>query len=194
MIGDSKQLLEAVNVAKEAVQGLEEPLKTEAFRILLDKLVSGGGGTKLGRPSSARRLKPRASPGAPKRTAAPPTTSSLKLGVDDLRKLKTYCERFDLDGTEQVAFILANFCREHTELQYITAADVVYLYRQLVSQKAKVLAVNDPADWARALNWLTAPSRRKEWLERSGGGYIVSNGGLLRFHELESAPKTKATN
>lgn len=195
MLGDAKQLTEAVNAAKDAVQGLEEPLKTEAFRIVLDKLISGGSSVKTKRlagKSNALHPKQRTTSGAPKRAPAAPSTSNLRLNVEELRKLKTYCERFDLGGTEQIAFILANFCREHTDLERVTAADVAYLYRQLVSQKVKVTPVNDRADWVRALNWLTVPSRKKEWLEKVGDGYLVSNSGLLRFHDLESTTKAKS--
>lgn len=196
MVSNTKELSEAVNAAKEAVRDLEEPLRTEAFKILLDKLISGGG-TKTGRQNGGGknfRIKSRASANNSKRSAAPVAASTLKLEVNELRKLKTYCERFELGGTEQIAFILANFIREHTNLQCITATDIAYLYRQLVSQRIKILAVNDVADWTRALHWLSAPSRKKEWLERSGEGYVVSNSGLLRFHELESQAKPNQSN
>lgn len=197
MVTDSKQLAAAVSAAKEAVQDLDEPLKTEAFKILLEKLISGSGEEDEGKRTSgsAKGTRPKAKPAGivSKRTSS--TASTLRLGVEDLRKLKAYCARFDLNGTEQIAFVLTNFCREHTDLQYVTAADIGYLFRQLVSQKVKLKvkssAGNDPADWERALMWLTAPSRKKEWLERSGDGYIVSNGGLLRFNETESQAKQK---
>ena len=184
-------MAEAVRAARDAVADLDEPLKTEAFKILLAKLLNGGTDRKdQGTPQKGEA---RAAPGLRKKAVANKKekktslpASTLRLDVEALRKLKSYGERFDLEeGTEHVAFVLANYVREHTDLEYVTAADVAYLHRQLISQRLKVVAVNDPADWSRALGWLTAPSRRKEWLEKSGSGFVVSNSGLLRFHEME---------
>jgi hypothetical protein len=184
------QMADFAKTARDAVSELEEPLKTEAFKIILQQLVNGqpvsnvaGGRTPappLGR--KAPRKKPAAGKKDKPTNAAP---STLNLGVTELKTLKAFCEGFPLTGTEQVAFLLANFVREHTDLQAVTASDLVYLHRMLISQKVKVIPVNDPGDWARALMWLTAPSRRKEWLKKGDSGYVVSNSGLLRWHELE---------
>lgn len=189
MTGDPRQMAELVRKAREAVADLEEPLKTEGFKILLEKLLSGE--LKQGKRSASgptRQAGARSKTSAAKhesRAARPKST--LQLDVAALKSLKTYSERFDLQGSEQIAFILANFAREHTDLEFVTAADIEWLYRQLVSQRVKVAAISDLSDWTRALTWLAAPSRRKEWLMRSGEGFIVSNSGLLRFHELEEA-------
>jgi len=192
-MGDASDLTEAVRIAKEAVAGLEEPLKTEAFKILLEKLI-GSGRPEAMSPGAARQrqAQPKRPSKSTKATAKRTMASSLKLDVATLKTLKSYCERFDLQGSEQIAFVLANFAREHTDLQFVTSADIAYLYRQLVSQRVKVAGINDVADWSRALNWLTAPSRRKEWLEKKDEGFVVSNSGLLRFHELESATTSNA--
>ncbi len=196
MVGNQNNLNDAVKTAKEAVQELEEPLKTEAFKILLQKLIAGGDGTPLPAKSKSSRKTVRASnkstkSSARKKVPAVSINSTLDLSVDQLRNMKSYCDRFSLSdsGSEQVAFIIANYLREHTELSSINAADIAYCYRQLVSQKVKLPAVNDIADWARALYWLTAPSRKKEWLVKKDNGYVVSNAGLLRFNELEAENK-----
>jgi hypothetical protein len=184
-------MADAVRIARDAVAELEEPLKTEGFKILLAKLLNGGGDQRD--QGTSQKAEERTAPVPRKKTAASKRekkaalpASTLRLDVEALKKLKSYCERFDLEeGTEHVAYVLANFVREHTDLESVTAADVAYLHRQLISQRLKVVAVNDAADWSRALGWLTAPSRRKEWLEKSGSGFVVSNSGLLRFHEME---------
>jgi hypothetical protein len=199
MAVDAKRMAEIVGIARDAVAGLEEPLKTEGFKILLEKLLGGGGSA--GDRVPAKRIEddsppPKVPKGkkVKKDKKSAPVASTLNLGVGELTKLKTYCARFELQGTEQIAFVLANFAREHTDLECVTAGDVVYLHRQLISQRLKVAAVNDPADWTRALQWLTAPSRRKEWLIKSGAGFAVSNSGLLRWQEMEEELKTKAAS
>jgi hypothetical protein len=188
---ESNKMAEAVRTARDAVVELDEPLKTEAFKILLAKLLNAGASEKDQGPvrkGSSRTIPaPRTKTGGNrKEKKAPPAASTLKLDISALRDLRAYCERFDLQGTEHVAFILANYIREHTDLEFVTAGDIAYLHRQLISQRLKVAPVNDPSDWMRALQWLTAPSRRKEWLEKSGAGFAVSNSGLLRFHEMET--------
>jgi hypothetical protein len=189
-------MADAVRTARDAVADLEEPLKTEGFKILLAKLLSGGtvaadqGLSKVqDRKASTPRKK---TAGGKKEKKAALPASTLKLNVEDLKKFKAYCERFNMEeGTEFVAFVLANYVREHTDLECVTTSDVVYLHRQLISLKLKVVAVNDPEHWSRALGWLTAPSRRKEWLEKVGAGFLVSNSGLIRFHEMEQEASRK---
>ena len=194
---DPKDMANAVAAARDAVAGLEEPLKTEGFKIILERLIGAGAGAGAGaveKKSDSKRGTAKGNGGSGAKAKKPAkerqalsTPSSLKLDVAGLKKLKIYCERFNLQeqGTEQVAFVLVNFARENTDLEFVTAGDVAYLHRQLISQRVKVPAVNDFADWPRALSWLTAPSRRKEWLEKSRGGYVVSNSGLLRWNEIE---------
>lgn len=199
-MSDTQDLAEKVKAAEAAVQGLNEPLKTEAFKIVLSKLLSSGGNGEdkdkqqplMRAQSKSKKSRKAASRSSAQSGSGFSTTTNLNLGVDDLRKLKIYCERFDLGGSEQIAFVLANFIREHTQLEFTLPADIIYLYRQLVSQRVKVAAINDAADWVRALNWLTVPSRKKEWLEKDKSGYTVSNSGLLRFHELEAVIDQKA--
>ena len=187
---DPNRMAEHAKTARDAVAELEEPFKSEAFKIILQQLVTGGGQspataasarTKQAKPSEPRRKK--AAGG--KRDKPAPGPSTLNLGVEEIKTLKAYCEGLDLNGTEQVAFILANFAREHTKLESVSASDIIYLHRLLISLKVKVVAGNDPSDWSRALGWLTAPSRRKEWLVKRGNGFIVSNSGLLRWNEMQ---------
>jgi hypothetical protein len=181
--------------ARDAVAELDEPLRTEAFRIILQQLVSGGPSPSAPKADSARPPKektPRkktASGKKEKQLQLPPST--LNLDVNALKTLKAYCDGLDLNGTEQVAFILANFVRQHTDLAVVKVSDIVYLHRMLISQRVKVVAVNDPAHWARALRWLNAPSRRKQWLQASGDGYVVSNSGLLQWNEIEERSRKK---
>jgi hypothetical protein len=194
MSADLKRMTDAVRAARDAVADLDEPLKTEGFKILLEKLLSGDveqGPVAEVRRSRRANTKVKSAVRKVSRTSRP--TSSLRLDVSALKALKSYCERFELQGSEQIAFILANYAREHTDIEFVTAADIEYLYRQLVSQRVKVSPVNDLSDWTRALNWLAAPSRRKEWLAKHQDGHIVSNSGLLRFHELEELAAQKSS-
>ncbi|WP_372522199.1 hypothetical protein [Sulfuricaulis sp.] len=196
MATDQKTLADAVKTAKEAVRELDEPLKTEAFKILLERLISGNQKISFRRTQKNTKksagAKAKAARGDGNRaTLIPHKKSSLNLSVEELKTLKSYCERFELKGTELTAFILANFLREHTALKAINAEDVDYCYRQLVALKfSKLPRVNEVADWARAIQWLTAPSRKKQWLQRAGDGYVISNAGLLHFNELESSKGT----
>jgi hypothetical protein len=198
MSADAKDLKDKARTARDAVTDLEEPLKTEAFKIFLAQLLSEGGTEKrraLRTDIAPPRLPTRAKSGGAKKKRedhASVAESSLKLDVAALKRLGSYCARFDLQGgTEQIAFILVNFAREHTDLKFVTDADIAWLHRQLISLRIKVEPVNKASHWTRALRWLTAPSRRKEWLERSGDGYVVSNSGLVHWHELEEEAKSR---
>lgn len=186
---ESNRMAEHAKAARDAVAELEEPLKSEAFKIILQQLLGGGhsaspsAGHRDAQPKAAAQRRKKSAGGKSEKLAAGP--SALNLDVQGIRALKLYCEGFDLNGTEQVAFVLANFAREHTDLEFVSAADIAYLHRLLISQKVKVVAANKVSDWTRALSWLTAPSRRKEWLTKTGSGYSVSNSGLLRWNELQ---------
>ena len=196
MAADVKGMKEKARAAHEAVADLEEPFKTEAFKIFLAQFLNEGSSEKARAPVGVDRSralpkeKIAATKKRAKRTAL--TESVLRLDVAGLKRLGEYCAGFVLQGTEQIAFVLANFAREHTELEFVTDGDIAYLHRQLISQRIKVAPVNNPADWTRALGWLTVPSRRKEWLEKRGTGYIVSNSGLLHWHQLEEEAKVRA--
>lgn len=187
---EPNRMAEHAKAAREAVKDLEEPLKSEAFKIILQQLITGGGqatpaaaNPRTTQRKAAEPRRKKSSAGKKEKPASGPST--LNLGVEEIKTLKAYCEGFDLNGTEQVAFVLANFAREHTKLESVSAADVAYLHRLLISQKVRVVAANKVSDWTRALSWLTAPSRRKEWLTKTGNGYTVSNSGLLRWNELQ---------
>ena len=186
---ERNRMAEHAKTARDAVADLEEPLKSEAFKIILQQLVSGGhAAPAAARPrttqaKSAEVRRKKAAGGKKEKPAPGPST--LNLGVEEIKTLKAYCEGFKLNGTELIAFILANFVREHTNLQSVSDSDIIYLYRKLISLKVKVMDVKKSSDWSRALGWLTAPSRRKEWLVKEGDGYVVSSSGLLRWNELQ---------
>ena len=198
MNGAANEMADLVRSAASAVDGIDESLRITGFQLVLAELISRNASTNRAKSdlgNNQGRVKSRARTlNANRSDPAAIAATTLKLDVGQLRSLKNYCERFDLGGSEQIAFILANFIREHTSLDSAGPADIAYLYRQLVSQRVTVPAVNDISDWARALGWLTAPSRRKQWLEKSGTGYAVSNSGLLRFHELEEQAKSTGTH
>jgi len=182
---------DAVRQAKAAVEGLEEPYKMEAFKLVLEKLMATGA-PQLEDPSSGKKSKPRASAPRAKTTGSPapradrPKTT-LSLSVDQLKKLQAFYTRYTAKGGEICAFIIANFIRDELKKQTFNAADVEYCYRQLISMKVSVPAIRD---FYTALNWLTAPSRKKEWLQRvDQDNWTISNAGLIAFNALEVAPK-----
>src|SRR5687767_3824521 len=126
MTADLKRMAEAVRAARDAVSELDEPLKTEGFKILLNKLLSADIEQRpVAEIPPSRRSSTKVKSARKDSRAARPTTS-LKLDVPALKALKSYCERFELQGSEQIAFILANFAREHTDIEFITAADIEY--------------------------------------------------------------------
>jgi hypothetical protein len=182
---------DAVRKAKAAVEGLEEPYKMEAFKLILERLMSqGDASTEKGTAAKPKRKQRAGSSKASGSATAPradrPKTT-LALTVEQLKKLQTFYSRFIPKGGEVCAFIIANFVREELKKQAFSASDIEYCYRQLISMKSVVPPIKD---FYTALNWLTAPSRKKEWLHRDDQDHwSVSNAGLIAFNQLEVVTK-----
>lgn len=176
-----------VNQAKEAVNGLEEPYRMEAFKIILEKLISdaseaikperqnaGGNGRLKTKGKTSQQVK--------KVRSTDEVKTGLDLSTTQLRELKDFYGKYLPDGGEASAFILSMFLYDILKINAFNVADIEYLYRALISMKVKVPVVSD---WKRALNWLCAKSRKKEWLKRNGLNYSITNSGLIAFNDLD---------
>lgn len=178
------ELPELVEKAKEAVSGLDEPYRMEAFKIVLDRLMSGApntlnaGITSANKPTKKGKSKPQSIPS----TSADSPMAALNLSTDDLDHLRKFYAAYSPSGGEMVAFILAAFISQELGVEEFNEVHVVQLYRALISIKAKVPVIKE---WKRSLRWLCAPSRRKEWLEKSGSGFKLTNAGLIALNDME---------
>lgn len=177
--------------AKEAVVELEEPYRMEAFKIILDKLISGGSETIKVEPRNTGKkrratTKGRTSQQGNRTRNTADVKTTLDLSTSQLRELKDFYGGYLPDGGEACAFILSMFLHEILKMEMFNVADIEYLYRALISMKVKVPVVSD---WKRALNWLCAKSRKKEWLKRDGSNYLITNSGLIAFNDLAKKEK-----
>jgi hypothetical protein len=179
---------EAVRQAKTAVEGLEEPYKMEAFKVVLDKLMSDGVDAAINSSRSKVRTGPRKK--FPSATALEKSsaTSKLDLTVPELEKLQNFVSRFTIKGSELCSFIIANFLMLELDMKRFSTADIEYCYRRLISLKVDV---PDVKDVHLSLLWLTSPSRKKEWLKKVGDEFEISNSGLIAFNKLETSALTE---
>lgn len=190
----SDQLSTCVQQAKEAVDGLEEPYKTEAFKIILEKLTSkeleapgkpNGEGEKSEEKKKkktkkkASQTKPSQNKTAKKREKV---SSSLNLSTAQLTDLKNYYSRFAIKGGEVCVFILGCFIHEKLKQDFFIDEDIAVCYRALISMKVPVPPIKNTHQ---AAGWLTAPSRKKEWFNKNDQGFSVSNTGLIVLADME---------
>jgi hypothetical protein len=188
-MSDDDQIGNLVSQAKDAVSGLEEPYRMEAFKIVLDRLLSGAVDTRVSvRDKNANKGKTRTSRKGAKKKPNKTTPrkseveTSLDLTTEQLKSLKEFYQNHKPAGGELCAFILSIYLHEILSMQQFNEADVEYLYRSLISMKVKVPAVSN---WRREMGWLCAKSRKKEWLKRDGTNYEVTNAGLIAFNEID---------
>jgi len=199
-MGNPVEPSEAVKKAKAAVEGLEEPYKMEAFKLILQRLISAQSADADALPTGARksvaqggRRNPRSAPSRSQRTrgdsnAVAPTTT-LELSVEELGALKSFFESHNPTGSEMCAFVIAAFLRVKKKMERCNVADIEYCYRQLISMKSRVPVVKN---LEKALQWLTAPSRKKEWLRKVGEHqFELTNSGLIAINSLEKASQPK---
>ncbi len=175
------ELKERIRLAEEAVAGMtDENLKRIAFETLLTHSL-GGEQSSNTKKSSTRSSKKKSGAARPK--SAKPTTekkvSSIELDVEQLKSLKSYYDDHAPSGTEESVFTLAFFIHEVLKQKVFHEADVFGLYTSLMplkpTQKPPVLTLDTVK---RAMTWLVAPSRRKQWLKFVDGGYEISSHGI----------------
>jgi len=182
---------EAVKKAKAAVDGLEEPYKMEAFKLILQRLISSPQMAAEKpvdeNPVKDRRRTPSKRPNRSSDASKAKPKSTLDLSVDELGSLKTYYESYVVKGSELCAFVLAAFLRSKKKMERFTESDIQYCYQQLISLKVQVPVVKD---FYLPLVWLVAPSRKKGWLRKATEHeFEFTNAGLIA---LNSLPKSEA--
>lgn len=185
-----------VQQAKEAVEGLEEPYKTEAFKIILEKLTSKelegpGKIEEKGDEKKKKKAKKKAyqkSPSSNKPVKkSEKASSNLNLSTEQLTELKNYYSRFSIKGGEVCVFIIGCFIYEKLKQSFFNDEDIAVCYRALISMKVPVPKIKNTLQVA---VWLTAPSRKKEWFKKSEEGFAVSNTGLIELAEMEKKLET----
>lgn len=183
---------EAVKRAKDAVEGLDEPYKMEAFKLVLSRLMSGATPNAEGHAQERQKSVPKR---AVRRKATPSSASvekpkqatTLDLSIKQLEQLKEFYSRVEVKGGELCAFVLCAFLQTELKRQRFNEADVTYCYRQLISLKVPVPAVKD---FYQPLVWLVAPSRKKEWLRKTNDGqFELTNSGLIALNNLPKKAK-----
>jgi hypothetical protein len=118
--------------------------------------------------------------------------STLELNMEQLKQLKTFYDQYAPDGTEAVVFTLAYFIHDVLGQKKFHAADIHIVYQNLLPLKP---TTRPPAmaidEIKRALRWLVAPSRRKQWIKDVDGGLCeISPQGMLRMtYETKEAKK-----
>jgi hypothetical protein len=191
---DKVDAVEAVRLAKEAVAELDEPYKMEAFKLVLEKLMTAQPGLLQAQSTPAERHSRERTRSSRKRAPAiakaadkPRATTSLSLSVKQLEDLKAFYTGYDVKGGEICAFLLGAYIQNQLKQKDFDGADVEHCYRQLISLKAQVPAVKN---FYTQLVWLVAPSRKKEWLRKNERGrFELTNSGLIALNNLPRKAK-----
>ncbi|MDE2230340.1 MAG: hypothetical protein KGL11_15035 [Alphaproteobacteria bacterium] len=185
------QIKEKIRLAEEAVADMKDStLKRTAFETVLSKLL-GDSDIGVSRAPSLRKREQRRS--APKSTRPKPIsekTSSIKLDVGQLKALKEFYDCQVPEGTEGAVFALVAYLHEKLGTKKFHEADVLKLYQHLLPLKpVKKPPAMSASDIKRAMLWLVAPSRKKQWLERAENEmFQISSQGLLH---ISYGPETK---
>ncbi len=183
---DSLSIKEKIRQAEESVADMkDETLKKIAFETVLAQMLSAGVATSASKNSTKTRDgKKKASPKRSEKTkSVPEKVSSLDLNMEQLKQLKEFYDAQAPDGTESVVFTLAYFIHENLSLKHFHVADIHVIYQNLLPLKPNT---RPPAmsidEIKRAVRWLVAPSRKKQWIKDVGEGmYEVSPQGMLRM-------------
>lgn len=183
---NSEEIKDKVRRAEEGVSAMQDPaLKKVAFATILSQLLGGSGSTVQSKSGSTKKKAPKKS--FPKRAdkvkQSPDQVSALELNVEQLKELKQFYDLQAPDGTESVVFTLAYFIHENLKQKRFCVADIHVVYQNLISLKP---TTRPPAmsidEIKRAVRWLVAPSRKKQWIKDSGAGmYEISPQGMLRM-------------
>lgn len=190
------EIKEKIRQAEESVSEMrDESLRKVAFETILSQLLSSGFVSSSAKTSPAKKETKKKRPtvqGSDKSKPVQDKVSALELNMDQLKHLKEFYDDHAPDGTESVVFTLAYFIHENLSQKKFHAADIHVLYQNLLSLKP---TTRPPAmsidEIKRAVRWLVAPSRRKQWIKDVGDGlYEISPQGMLRMtYETKEAKK-----
>lgn len=190
------EIKEKIRQAEESVSEMQdESLRKVAFETILSQLLGGGSSVSTPKSSPVKKEIKRKRPSiqrTDKVKVVQDKVSALELNMDQLKQLKEFYDTHAPDGTESVVFTLAYFLHENLSQKKFHAADIHVLYQNLLSLKP---TTRPPAmsidDIKRAIRWLVAPSRRKQWIKDAGDGlYEISPQGMLRMaYETKEAKK-----
>jgi len=181
-----KSIQEKIRVAEESVKGLspDSALREKAFELVLKSLLQKTtySGKKL---PSAFAGKKKVSRTKAKQKVSEKKESELKLDESELQKLKVFYNKFQPTGGERCVFVLANFLRLKLSKDGFHEGDVEYCYQKLLNLRTKNLPPMTSTQIKRNLNWLVAPSRKKQWLlVNSEGLYEMSPEGIITFNGM----------
>lgn len=192
---DPISIKEKIRQAEESVADMkDETLKKIAFETVLAQILSASSATPTSKNSNKKRdAKKKTSPKRSEKTKnVPEKVSSLDLNMEQLKQLKEFYDAQVPDGTESVVFTLAYFIHENLSQKQFHVADIHVIYQNLLPLKPNT---RPPAmsisEIKRAVRWLVAPSRRKQWIKDVGEGmYEISPQGMLRMtYESKKAKK-----
>lgn len=190
-------LRQKIRQAEESVSEMQdENLKRVAFETVLASLLGNhkAGSTSASSQKKSVRPKKSGSRSNGKPRAQQDKVSTLKLNIEQLKELKSFYDEMAPAGTEEVVFALAYFVHEKLKQTKFHAADVHVVYQNLLplkpSTKPPAMSIEEIK---RAMRWLVAPSRRKQWLNDAGDGmFEISPQGMLRVtYESKDASAQK---
>jgi hypothetical protein len=194
----NQTIKDKIRDAEEAVSEMKDPeLKRVAFQTVLASLlgasIAGPAQHRQDELPSKKKTKAARATNAPhSHKAAADKASTIRLDVQQLKELKAFYDQCAPDGTENVVFTLARFLAEKVEVRLFHAVDLLLVYQNLLPLKP---ATKPPAmsmtEIVRACQWLTAPSRRKQWLSSLDNGmYEISPQGMIHANYDQKAVKT----
>lgn len=196
---DPSQIKEKIRQAEESVADMQdETLKKVAFETVLSAILAGSHGSAPSTKKSVAR-KPIKKRPATSRTANQSRQSqdrktTLQLDPKQLKELKEFFDQHAPKGTEEVVFTLAYFVHEKLKLQKFHIGDIHYVYQNLLPLKPSTKPPAMAQDQIkRAVRWLIAPSRKKQWLKDIGDGMLeISSQGMLRMTYDEKSESVRA--
>ena len=190
------EIKEKIRQAEESVSAMkDEVLRKVAFETILSQMLGGNSSSSQIKPKLVKKeVKNKRSSiqRTDKTKLSQDKTSTLELNIDQLRQLKQFYDTHAPDGTESVVFTLAYFIHENLSQNKFHAADIHKIYQNLLPLKP---TTRPPAmsieEIKRAVRWLVAPSRRKQWIKDIGDNmYEISPQGMLRMtYETKEAKK-----